>query len=58
MVRMIFVWVCLSAAIALSTRQIRQMTGKQLWSLSKTIAFGVTCSTVALLILILIVVLF
>lgn len=58
MVRMIFVWVCLSIAMGLSITQIRHMTGKQMWSVTKTIAFGVTSATVALFVLILIVILF
>lgn len=58
MLRMLMIWLALSGAFAIGIIQVRHMTGQELWSATKTILFGVTCSTLALVFLIAIVILF
>lgn len=58
MLRMLFIWLALSGAFAIGIMQVRHMTGQEIWSSTKTILFGVTCATLALVFLIAIVILF
>lgn len=58
MLRMLMIWFALSGAFAIGIMQVRHMSGQELWSATKTILFGMSCATLALVFLIAIVILF
>lgn len=58
MLRMLFIWLAFTGAFAIGIMQVRHMTGQELWSATKTLLFGMSCATLALVFLIAIVILF
>jgi hypothetical protein len=58
MIRALLIFFGLTGAIMLTITAIRQMTGKELWSTTKTLAFSAGCSLLAMIILVGIVILF
>jgi hypothetical protein len=58
MIRMILAWAILSVAIGAGVHFWRQATGKEKWQLSKTIAYAIMCSLVAVTLLTAFVILF
>lgn len=58
MVRMIGVWILLSAVIGFLIVVFRAAANKERWQLTKTVAFAIMCGLIASLLLGLVVVLF
>ena len=58
MIKMITMWLILSAAIAFGIMAFRQMSGKEQWQLTKLLAYATMCSLTAVVFLGIIVVLF
>jgi hypothetical protein len=58
MIKMITMWLMLSAAIGLGIMAFRQMSGKGQWQLTKLLAYATMCSLVAIVLLGILVVLF
>ena len=47
MARMILVWFILTVAVGVGIAAWRQLSGKQQWQLTKTVAYATMCSLVA-----------
>ena len=58
MARMILVWFILTVAVGAGIAAWRQLSGKQQWQLTKTVAYATMCSLVAVVALSFIVVMF
>ena len=58
MIRVIVFFLFLSLAVGVGITVVRHMTGKELWSLTKTIGFSLLCGTIALAFMSILVVLF
>lgn len=58
MIRVILFFLFISLAVGVGITAVRHMTGKELWSLSKTIGFSLLCGSIALAIMVGLVVLF
>lgn len=58
MIKMVTMWLMLSAAVGLGIMAFRQMSGKEQWQLTKLLAYATMCSLVAVVFLGIIVVLF
>ena len=58
MFRLIGVWVILSIAIGFTIAVWREASGKERWQLTKTFAYAIMCSLIAVLLLSAIVVIF
>ena len=58
MIKMISMWLILSAAIAFGIMAFRQMSGKEQWQLTKLLAYATMCSLTAVVLLGILVVLF
>lgn len=58
MIRVLIFFLFISLAVGVGITTLRHMTGKELWSLSKTIGFSLLCGFIALVIMVGLVVLF
>lgn len=58
MIKMITMWLMLSATIGIGIMAFRQMSGKEQWQLTKLLAYATMCSLVAVVLLGILVVLF
>lgn len=58
MIKMITMWLMLSATIGIGIMAFRQMSGKEQWQLTKLLAYATICSLVAVVLLGILVVLF
>lgn len=58
MIKMITMWLMLSAAIGIGIMAFRQMSGKEQWQLTKLVIYATMCSLVAVVLLGILVVLF
>ncbi len=58
MARMIVVWFILTVAVGAGIAAWRQLSGKEQWQLTKTVAYATMCSLVAVVALSFIVVMF
>jgi len=58
MIKMITIWLMLSAAIAFGIMAWRQLSGKEQWQLTKLVGYATMCSLVAVVLLGIMVVLF
>ena len=58
MARMILVWFILSVAVGAGIAAWRQLSGKEQWQLTKTIAYATMCSLVAVVALAFLVLMF
>ena len=58
MIKIVSMWLILSAAIAFGIMAFRQMSGKEQWQLTKLLAYATMCSLTAVVLLGIIVVLF
>jgi|LauGreDrversion4_2_1035121.scaffolds.fasta_scaffold37253_5 hypothetical protein len=58
MMKAVSIWLALTLAMALGIMQVRHMSGLELWSSIKTFGFAALCSTLALLVLFVVVILF
>ena len=47
MARMILIWLLLSGVIGFGIAAFRELSGKQQWQLTKTVAYATMCSLVA-----------
>ena len=58
MIKIVTMWLILSAAIGCGIIAVRQMSGKEQWQLTKIVAYATMCSLVAVVLLGIMVVLF
>ena len=58
MMKGLLLWLLLSVGMSLGIMQVRAMTGREVWSSLKMLGFGALCSTLALLVIFVIVILF
>lgn len=58
MVRMILMWALLSGAIGVGIAAWRQLSGKEQWQLTKTVAYATMCGLVAVVLLAFLVLMF
>jgi hypothetical protein len=58
MARMILMWLLLSGAIGFGITAFRQLSGKEQWQLTKTIAYATMCGLVAVVLLAFLVLIF
>lgn len=58
MARMILVWFILTVAVGAGIAAWRQLSGKEQWQLTKTVAYATMCSLVAVVALSFIVIMF
>ena len=58
MVKMLTMWLILSAAVGFGIMAVRQMSGKEQWQLTKLVVYATMCSLVAVVLLGIMVVLF
>ncbi len=58
MSKIVFTFIVLATLIGLSINSVRKMTGKEKWALTKTIAYAIICSLLAIATMLSIVILF
>lgn len=58
MIRVIFAWLIVFGFFFFGIKAIREMTGKELWSLTKLLTYAIICSLLTTAFLIFIVILF
>lgn len=58
MIKTLLMWLALSASIAWGITTINHMTGKEVWSMTKTLTFSLLCSMIAIVLLVGIVIIF
>jgi hypothetical protein len=58
MIKMILVYLIATGALALLIQEVRQMTNRERWSLTKLLIFSIMCSLLAALVIMGIVVIF
>lgn len=58
MIRILLTFIFLAVVIGFGIKTVRQMTGKEQWALTKTVGYAILCSSIAIALMILIVIIF